>query len=626
MEDIITQKFSFATITPLKNYCRLDERETLNHHMRDDLDMLDEVDIFQNTIKTSASKSFEIFYKPSIGRIVSLPEKNKRKVFFFETKEPIQERFQLKYVLSAEFNSFDTTKDSQIKRHYGNAFSEIKITTIERSVRRRDDKVTIKVYIGHKYRKFNCIYFKKNYVVYSITINIKTGNFTTATISKGRKLTNKRFRVNSFNEIKHIMSGILSVNGHIEKSSRLKNEFNEIFNDLTFTTKIQNALSIDLGCISYGKDSNQFFKDLLKLFVKVKKIKVPDGDYEFWLTNLYPTEKFLKKNDRKLIVSVLDLVGLKSKFMVKILHEFPTIDFVGLYTFCQFFGSDFAKYVANINIGVFKNSHRKETKSTGTLITKGFMLTIKNKKYDLNDSEKENLIKIVNSVDYNETQFFSERMVQLFQDHFDMIKKIRDYDSSCSMKAKNMNEFNEEHRELSKIISAIRKGWVIEYIYDDKTISDIESPINAMINLGTEEEPQLSDLNIKLYPFILKREEDYSEEGGFMHHCVATYSDKDRSIIISLRSENQMDRVTCEYDIQTGRCVQERYFCNGQPPTQYILALKYLKGKIEKHARFGTLNWKEKIKVPIKINGVEVQTPPPRRYEDILDGYIPLPF
>jgi hypothetical protein len=207
-----------------------------------------------------------------------------------------------------------------------------------------------------------------------------------------------------------------------------------------------------------------------------------------------------------------------------------------------------------------------------------------------------------------------------------MISKIRDYDSTCSMKAKNMNEFNEEHRDLSKIISAIRKGWVTEYIYDDKTISDIETPINAMINIGTEEEPQLSDLNIKLYPFILKREEDYSEEGGFMHHCVATYSDKDRSIVISLRSENQMDRVTCEYDIQTGRCIQERYFCNGLPPSQYILALKYLKGKIEKHARFGTLNWKEKIKVPIKINGVEIQTPPPRRHDDFLGGLIPQPF
>jgi hypothetical protein len=206
-----------------------------------------------------------------------------------------------------------------------------------------------------------------------------------------------------------------------------------------------------------------------------------------------------------------------------------------------------------------------------------------------------------------------------------MIDKVREYDTTCSMKARTMTEFNDEHRELSKIISAIKKGWVIEYEYDDRTIKDIESSIDAMINLGTEEEPVLGDLKMKLYPYILKREEDYTEEGGFMHHCVASYADKDRSMIVSLRSENQMDRVTCEYDIQTGRCVQERYFCNAQPPNEYVLALKYLKSKIEKHARFGTLNWKEKKKVPIKINGVEITPTSPRRYNDGL-GIAPLPF
>jgi hypothetical protein len=159
-----------------------------------------------------------------------------------------------------------------------------------------------------------------------------------------------------------MLGSLLTVKGHISDDSRLKNQFDETFNDLLFTTKIQNALSIDLGCVSYGKNNTMFTKDLIKLFVSLKKIKVPDGDYEFWLTNLYPTEKFLKKNDRKLIASILDMVGLKSKYLVKILHEYPTIDFFGLYRFCQFFGSDFSKYTANINPGVYKNSYRKESR------------------------------------------------------------------------------------------------------------------------------------------------------------------------------------------------------------------------------------------------------------------------
>lgn len=613
MEDIITQKFSFASIVPLKNYCRLDERKNLTRIMNDGLDDLhsEDFDVFSMISTTNPPR----LNKPKTGKIVSLPEKNKRKIFFFESKEPIEERFQLSYVYQHnKTHTFDTNNDRQIKRHYGNPFSEISITTVERSVRRRDDKITIKIYVGHKFRRFNCIYFKKTFRVFSITINTKTGNFTTAIVSKNKVGNNTRFRVNSFGDLNNMLGSLLTVKGHISDDSRLKNQFDETFNDLLFTTKIQNALSIDLGCVSYGKNNTMFTKDLIKLFVNLKKIKVPDGDYEFWLTNLYPTEKFLKKNDRKLIASILDMVGLKSKYLVKILHEYPTIDFFGLYRFCQFFGSDFSKYTANINPGVYKNSYRKESRVDMWMTKNTITNRMMHKKFYLLDIEKENLIKIVNSVDYNGTEFFGERMIQLFEDHFNMIDKIKEYDSTCFMKSKTMAEFNDEHRELSKMISAIKKGWVIEYEYDIKTINDIEKPIDAMLNVGTEEEPILSDLKMKIYPHILKREEDYSEEGSFMHHCVASYADKDRSMIISLRTENQMDRVTCEYDIQTGRCLQERYFCNGKPPEQYELALKYLKTKIEKHARFGTLNWKEKKKVPIKINGVQIslENRPPR--------------
>lgn len=627
MEDIITQKFSFASIIPLKNYCRLDERKNLSHIMTDGLNELhsEEFDIFSLVPSSDPNRT----KKPKTGKIVSLPEKNKRKIFFFESKEPVEERFQLSYAYQHnKTHTFDTNNDRQIKRHYGNSFSEISITTIERSVRRREDKVTIKIYIGHKFRRFNSIYFKKSFRVFSITINTKTGNFTTAIISKTKVGNNTRFRINSFGDLNNMLGSLLTVKGHISDDSRLKNQFDETFNDLTFTTKIQNTLSIDLGCVSYGKNNSLFSKDLIKLFVKLKKIKVPDGDYEFWLTNLYPTEKFLKKNDRKLIASILDMVGLRSKYLVKILHEYPTIDFFGLYRFCQFFGSDFSKYTANINSGVYKNSYRKESRVDMWMTKSSVTNKMMHKKFELLDVEKENLIKIVNSVDYNSTEFFGERMIQLFEDHFNMIDKIKEYDTTCFMKSKTMTEFNEEHREFSKIISAIKKGWVIEYEYGTKTINDIEKPIDAMLNVGTEEEPILSDLKMKLYPHILKREEDYSEEGSFMHHCVASYADKDKSMIVSLRSENQMDRVTCEYDIQTGRCLQERYFCNAQPPAEYVLALNYLKTKIEKQARFGTLNWKEKRKVPVKINGVPISLenrPPRTPYDDIfMDPRLPI--
>ena len=91
-----------------------------------------------------------------------------------------------------------------------------------------------------------------------------------------------------------------------------------------------------------------------------------------------------------------------------------------------------------------------------------------------------------------------------------------------------------------------------------------------------------------------------------MHHCVATYADRDKSIIISIRYKDQNNRVTCEFNIQSGECIQHRHFCNGVPPKEFEYAIKVLKERVSKLAKFTTLNWVEKNKVPVKINGIEV--------------------
>jgi hypothetical protein len=202
-------------------------------------------------------------------------------------------------------------------------------------------------------------------------------------------------------------------------------------------------------------------------------------------------------------------------------------------------------------------------------------------------------------------------------EHIRMIGRVREFDPTFYLKSKTMQEFHVEHRELSKIISAIKKGWVIEYQYDEKVLEDLEKPLDCLYD---------DNRLHKLHPYVLKREEDYVEEGSFMHHCVASYADKDKSIIVSLRTEDGMDRVTCEFDIQSGRCLQERSFCNAKPPSHFEDGLLLLSEKINLYSRWGTLNWKEKKKVPIKINGIEITSELPTvRVTDIFDD-VQLPF
>lgn len=604
MEDILTERYSFASIVPYKDYSKLSERTKLLRSTNETFnDFQDDEDFFgEIRHKKTGSDSPLHYYQ---GKFVTLPEKKPKKggVFFFTCDDPVQEKFPLQYayVSDKKTNTWDTTDDKQIRRHYGRAFSEIVIHTIERSIRRHGDKVTIKVYVGVKQRGFNCIHFKKRFKVESITINLKTGNFITTTINKMGRSTGKTFRCNSFIFLYQMLNNgqnPFTFGNFINTNSRLYDEYQKAFNHINFTTKLQEVLGIERGHINYNSNPTAFLEDFVKVFVDKKQIKVPNGDFSFWVTRFYPTEKYLKKNGRKLIASILDAYGLKSKSTIRLLHEHPNLDFGGFVKFCSYFGKDYAKYIGNLSERSVQNSYRKSTNSWNDWMMRSNLKYENRSVYFLTDVEKENLIKIANSFEYTESSgIMTDRYIQLFDDHFNMINKVKDYDPEISMRARTLKEFNEEHRELSKIISAIKKGWVVEYQYDKKTLDEIEKPLECLYD-----EQSLHFL----YPTILKREEEYIEEGAFMHHCVASYSNKDKSMIISVRNEDGSDRVTCEFDIQTGRCIQKRSFCNAEPPKHFQNGLEILEGQVIKLARWGILNWKEKKKVPIKINGVEI--------------------
>ncbi len=615
MIDILTQKFSYALITPFKDYCLLSDEKRLKRQFNDSLDLLDEEEDVELFSIKAITRELNLDKK---GKIFTLPKKKKKKVHYLTTDEDVQERLAFEYLYHEKKggNTFETTEDRHIKNHYGKPFSEIVILTLERSVRIHGDKLTIKLYVQTKTRGFNCIYFRKRYDVQSLTINLKTGNFTTSVIAKTGKSNTKQFRTNSFRMLRMIISGrsFFEPKNYVNKNSRVYNQFKKVFDDTEFTKRIKESLGLS-GCLSYSSNSDAFLSDFVNKFVELKKIKVPNGDVLSWITNFYPTEKYLKKNDRKLIASILDMFSVKSKYTVKILHEYPNIDLIGLVTFCSYFGNDYTKYISNLNPVVFENSFLK--KGLNVDYNNKFQLLHSTKpNLFLLDIEKENLIKIANSQNYRSEGILSERFTQMFTDHFKMIEKIREYDSDIYMKSKTFDEFNIEHTELSKIISAINKGWVIEYKFTEKMVKDIEIPIPLKINVGTEETPLYGeDLDISFYPHILKREEEYVEEGKFMHHCVASYADKEKSIIISLRTKDLTDRVTCEFDCQTGQLIQARHFCNRQPPAdmEYIITGELSK-KVKKYARLGLLHASEKLKVPVKINGVEVKKTEPTRF------------
>ena len=589
--DILNQRFSYAGITLVKDYCKIETKiEEFEPEITEIFDRIPSVDPIFNTNTTF--------------KYVNLrPKKEKgRKTKYYYGEEDCGINLELALKNKSEFGRrdgrFDTTNERHIKKHYGNPFAGVSTTVIERTIKIVGDKVYVKSYRYNKNRDVNCIYFRKSTHVDSITFDLVKGDITVGDITLSSKIKNRRYRKNTFSQIERILSvnNFTTFTNLINSNSPIYNEFKSNMNDDEFFKvmfeQIGEPLPDDYVFQTNPENKDMLLRKVLSFFVKRKKIKVPN-DYFGLLTTYYPGEKFLKKNDRKLIQSILDSFGIKSKSTIKLLHENNNLDIESFRYFCKFFGDKQFKYISALTPKSMAFFNRK---TTGFVSTIPINMRLGGNEVNevVDDETKENIIKIVNSIEIK-----IDNINGLFADHFNMIRTINEYDPNVKMRAKTHRDFVTEHSELSKLISVINKGWSIEYIFDNRMVRNVESVINTEF-LGT---------NYQITPVILKREEEYSEEGSYMHHCVASYSNKVESIVISLRATGGFDRVTCEFNKKTGDCLQERYFCNKVPPDYFIESLKILKDRVKKSANNRLLDHIDFKKVKVKINGIEVKTP-----------------
>jgi hypothetical protein len=587
---IFHQRLSYASISLVKNYNQIPpKKENIKERTWEN--------IFDSQITRNDKEMIEIsgsYKRPSAH-------------FFYVQNEGSMEHVAFPIAIK----DYITTKDRQIKRHYNNPFAHVQVKIIERKVRKNGDKISITISEHLKIRPYNAKYFRTSTSRTTLTFDLVKGNFiiinTSGKPGRGRKAT-QTFLTNSFLSLNHIMNTSSSI-FHLERYYKKKDKVlpqmqntETCLSDEEFYKFITAQFNFDAKNTTYT-DLSPFYNHLVKTFVELKKIKIPNDEYEHLLKYYYPTEKFFKKNDRKLIASVLDLLGCKSKILIKIVHDHRFIDLYALGQFCFLFGENYTKYIGNLsNEILLKSSYKKEGNREPDSIhnIKKRLDDFKNAMAVLNfyDDEKENISKCVNDGTY--PRGINADLSKDIFDHVYMVNKIREVDQSFRIRARTIMDFNKEHQEFSKIISAMKKGWVIEYVFNQKMIDEVEKPISRFIS---------SDKNIKqtFYPYILKREEEYIEEGAFMHHCVASYANHEKSIIVSVRNEDGSDRVTNEFNIQDGRCVQSRHFCNGAVPEEFSEAIEELKDKIILYAKWGLLNWTEKKKVPLKINGIEVK-------------------
>lgn len=590
--EILKQRLNYAEIDVYKNYSKFDV-------VNGNVPTINNDDIVFKELVTIKPEVFTLLSNYDYIKVGPNTKNTKSRHFYIDKVD----RIQLVKAYNSNRGSFFTTKDRHIKKHFANPFSAIRVTIVERIIKKTEDKLILKLYHRTRFRGVNSKYFRNTTHIYTLSFNYKNGNITCGETQSSPKKKSIRYRKNSFSTIHSFLTSKLF---KLSTAGEGKETYDrELNNDVFLKTFLEN---FGLGETKINElmdplKREVLSKELVKLsidfLIKHKKIKVPN-DYHTLMLSTYPGEQFLKKNDRKLIMSILDSYGLKSKILNKMLHENSRIDVEKLAKTCCFFGDDFHKYIGLVKPEVIQNKFtdfRENPTSFTTLPIKERLKLVKTTCV-LTNEEKLNLIKIMNSDDFRTQQNF----VNLFEDHFNMMDRLREYYPNIKMGAKTFKEFRDEHTEFSKLVSLIKKGWVWEYVYDNRMTRKVEDPI-------------VIDDKMEFNPIILRKEEEYSEEGAYMHHCVGSYSDKTTSMIISLRLLGSDDRVTCEVNKKTGDFIQERYFCNAEPPENFKNPLSILKKRIKQFSSQRLLDHIEVKKTKIVINGIEVKEIQENQYD-----------
>ena len=601
---LIKQRFSYFKIDLIRDNCMLTQG-------RPELIAAPEKEIFDDPFVVSKKQPIiNVKTQYETIKLEPKPKKGPKTKYFYNDS-------QKEYVAFPKLTKepCHTTNERHLKRHYGNPFASIYVITHERTIELRENKLYIRSYTISRHRDFNWRYYRKSVKVNTFTIDLDKGDFTIGDMSFGNMKT-KRFRKNSFISLELLLNSNIIFNFRRQEFStklKIENEFKEAFNEDEFINIIKSYIPNTPDTFGDLIDKHDFMRSFIKFFVDKKKIKTPN-DFVPLIKRYYPTEKFLKKNQRKLMQSILDSYGINSKFTLKLFHERPKLNLQEFSCFCDLLGKDYPKYLGSLKEGCIEFFMNDDSTVMNTpLELRGAKNAHRNLYIDKVD--RENIIKILNSLIPKSQADRSVASVNrglytLLKDHFDMIEKIREYDPNIKMRATNYTDFHTEHIELSKTCSLIRKGWSIEYQYDNRMVRLVEEEIKS----------QFENINHVFNPVILKREEEYSEEGTFMHHCVASYANKESSMIISLRTNGGEDRVTCEFSKKTGDCIQERYFCNKLPPEYFGESLEILKQRVRRFAGQRLLNHIDVKKVKVKINGKEVAQREPDLFEQLMNG------
>jgi hypothetical protein len=374
-------------------------------------------------------------------------------------------------------------------------------------IEKNGDKLGMKVFEGVTHRKEGRLWYQTTRNLDYISVNLKTGDVYNGYLynyQKKRKFT-KSIRRNCFS---------------LEPLNSFKSKLKNILTK--YTEKSYDEVSIFVSEFIFQIDQRQNFEylsseeRLFRFYLSKRGIKYPNN-FKVYVTELRNPEikKILKKNDNKLVESVMIRNNLSGKKIRHALHHCDKLNLNLYETARTLFGDD---WLNQDNGNVILDLLNAPT--SWTHIPNRFKEFV----------SKEELKKVY--ILFKQAYIYENLNSITFMDHLRLYTELKIF-GEVDLKWKSVestSDFHEEHMDWTDKIQHYRMGDYTrhypEYMYD-------------MIS-----KPLYSDF----HPILLDTSSKYNEESNYQSNCVKSYIGKPNCLIISLRCGQSLEeRATLEY-------------------------------------------------------------------------------
>ena len=441
-------------------------------------------------------------------RIDNLNNMDLEDIFWTGMQRP--EKATSKYPLY--LNDIQDSSEETYSENFGNPIWSVNKQYFMVLVEKEEHKVSIKLFYGFRNRKPGVSWFKIGKEMDFISVNTKTGDVYHGGMKNYhlKRKCRKRMVRNYF--LYQPLSSMMSM---------IKNNYKGVEDAGTVAIDAVTTFMNHVDPTNELGDGN-FNQRLFKFYLSKRGVKFPNNFYvfcDFWFGP--EIKKILKKNDNRMVDSVMVRYNLSGKQVKKALHSCDNFN-VGLYEMAkETFGTDWLNQDDSLILSCF-NFKGSVIKPEPTFFE------------HISNEELKRVFSLFKEVVVSQTLD-----IYTFSDHIRMyteLKRFGETDLKWISTTNNTKTFREEHLDWTDKIDHYRRGNYTR-IYPEYSYDEIQKPI--IVGEKT------------YYPILLDNSDNYNQESALQSNCVKTYIGKAGSIIISLRdgSDDSSIQATIEYKL-----------------------------------------------------------------------------